>query len=49
MNNAGVMMLPQGKTVDGFETQFATNVLGKQTFVSCNVFLVYKAQQYQRR
>ena len=29
MNNAGVMMLPQGKTVDGFETQFATNVLGE--------------------
>ena len=28
MNNAGVMMLPEGKTVDGYETQFATNVLG---------------------
>ena len=28
MNNAGVMKLPEGKTVDGFETQFATNVLG---------------------
>ena len=30
MNNAGVMMLPEGKTVDGFETQFATNVLGTE-------------------
>ena len=36
MNNAGVMMLPQGKTVDGFETQFATNVLGEQTFFLCH-------------
>ena len=28
MNNASVMMLPEKRTVDGFETQFATNVLG---------------------
>ena len=26
--NAGVMAAPQGRTVDGFETQFATNYLG---------------------
>ena len=28
INNAGVAMPPQGKTEDGFETQFGTNVLG---------------------
>lgn len=28
MNNAGVMIPPYGKTVDGFETQFGTNHLG---------------------
>lgn len=28
MNNAGIMAIPQGKTVDGFETQFGTNHLG---------------------
>lgn len=28
MNNAGVMIPPYGKTVDGFETQFGTNYLG---------------------
>lgn len=28
VNNAGVMMCPQGKTEDGFETQFGTNHLG---------------------
>ena len=37
MNNAGVMMLPQGKTVDGFETQFATNVLGEYSTVVVSV------------
>jgi NAD(P)-dependent dehydrogenase (short-subunit alcohol dehydrogenase family) len=28
VNNAGVMMPPKGKTVDGFETQFGINYLG---------------------
>ena len=28
VNNAGVMMPPLGRTADGFETQFGTNVLG---------------------
>jgi NAD(P)-dependent dehydrogenase (short-subunit alcohol dehydrogenase family) len=28
INNAGIMAVPQGKTVDGFESQFGTNHLG---------------------
>ena len=32
--NAGVMASPQGKTADGFETQFGTNHLGHFVFVN---------------
>ena len=32
--NAGVMACPQGKTQDGFETQFGTNHLGHFVFVN---------------
>ena len=38
--NAGVMACPQGKTQDGFETQFGTNHLGHFVFVSRLVSLL---------
>ena len=38
MNNAGVMAVPQAKTVDGFETQFAINVLGKKFLIMHALF-----------
>lgn len=38
--NAGVMACPQGKTADGFETQFGTNHLGHFVFVNRIVSLL---------
>ncbi len=40
--NAGVMACPEGKTADGFETQFGTNHLGHFLFVNKLVPLLLK-------
>ncbi len=34
IGNAGIMACPQGKTADGFETQFGTNHLGHFVFIN---------------
>jgi NAD(P)-dependent dehydrogenase (short-subunit alcohol dehydrogenase family) len=39
--NAGVMACPQGKTADGFETQFGTNHLGHFVFINKLVPLLH--------
>ena len=33
INNAGVMLVPQGKTEDGYETTFGVNHLGTLCFI----------------
>jgi NAD(P)-dependent dehydrogenase (short-subunit alcohol dehydrogenase family) len=43
--NAGVMACPQGKTADGFETQFGTNHLGHFVFVNWIASLLHKGSR----
>ncbi|KAH1023574.1 hypothetical protein HUJ04_012753 [Dendroctonus ponderosae] len=45
VNNAGIMICPEGKTEDGFETQFGTNHLGHFLFT---VLLLPKISQSER-
>lgn len=40
INNAGVMLVPEGKTEDGFETTFGVNHLGI-VYISPNSRLIY--------
>ena len=48
VNNAGVMMCPYEKTVDGFEKQFATNHLGHFLLNELLMPLVFKAARMSR-
>ncbi|HEY1838367.1 MAG TPA: SDR family NAD(P)-dependent oxidoreductase [Rhizomicrobium sp.] len=43
--NAGVMACPQGKTADGFETQFGTNHLGHFVLVNRIASLMHKGSR----
>ncbi|MFM2162906.1 MAG: hypothetical protein RLZZ383_2418 [Pseudomonadota bacterium] len=43
INNAGVMAVPQGRTVDGFEIQFGTNHLGHFAWTAALLGLVQAA------
>src|SRR5271170_6208406 len=43
--NAGVMACPQGKTADGFETQFGTNHLGHFVFVNRIASLLHRGSR----
>jgi len=38
INNAGATFIPERKTVDGFESIFATNHLGTRKYISVNSF-----------
>lgn len=44
INNAGLMMPPLGRTTDGFETQFGTNVLGHFAFTGLVLPLLTQAR-----
>jgi NAD(P)-dependent dehydrogenase (short-subunit alcohol dehydrogenase family) len=42
LNNAGIMMVPYGKTADGFERQFGTNHLGHFALTGLVIDLILK-------
>ena len=44
INNAGAMWIPERKTVDGFESIFATNYLGTMKRISVTVTVIVNAR-----